>query len=91
MEPGKQPPAERSEELELSPQPRIKKLSSAIVWIAAIFAVAVLWVVGYLVSSKARKPAGDRPYAAGIQHLAQHRVRHQPHHAPVPVRERVNP
>ena len=60
MEPEKKPPVERPEELELAPQPRIKKLSSAIVWIAAIFAVAVLWVVGYVVSSKARKPASDR-------------------------------
>ena len=51
-------------ELELTPRPRIKKLSSAIVWIAAIFAVAVLWLVGYLVSSKARRPSQERRVAA---------------------------
>jgi len=50
--------------LELAPQPRIKKLSSAIVWIAAIFAVAVLWIVGYLVSSKARRPSQERRIAS---------------------------
>lgn len=55
-----QPPPDHQEELELTPQPRIKKLSSAILWIAAIFAVAVLWLVGYLVSSKSRGPASDR-------------------------------
>lgn len=51
---------ERPDEIELTPKPRIKKLSSAIVWIAAIFAVAVLWVVGYLVSSKAQRPTAER-------------------------------
>ncbi len=59
------PAAEPKEgELELTPRPRIKKLSSAIVWIAAIFAVAVLWLVGYLVSSKARRPSQERRVAA---------------------------
>ncbi|GMU64580.1 MAG: hypothetical protein AMXMBFR36_08540 [Acidobacteriota bacterium] len=59
------PPAEpREAELELTPRPRIKKLSSAIVWIAAIFAVAVLWLVGYLVSSKARRPNQERRAAS---------------------------
>jgi type IV secretory pathway VirB10-like protein len=59
------PPAEpREAELELTPRPRIKKLSSAIVWIAAIFAVAVLWLVGYLVSSKARRPSQERRVAS---------------------------
>ena len=59
------PPIEPKEsELELTPRPRIKKLSSAIVWIAAIFAVAVLWLVGYLVSSKARRPSQERRVAS---------------------------
>ena len=59
------PPAEpREAELELTPRPRIKKLSSAIVWIAAIFAVAVLWLAGYLVSAKARRPSQERRVAA---------------------------
>jgi type IV secretory pathway VirB10-like protein len=54
-------PAEKP--LELAPRPPIRKLSSAIVWIAAIFAVAVLWLVGYLVSAKARRPAPERRVA----------------------------
>ena len=59
------PPTEPKEaELELTPRPQIKKLSSAIVWIAAIFAVAVLWLVGYLVSSKARRPSQERRVAS---------------------------
>lgn len=60
MEAGTPSPDERPEELELAPKPRIKKLSSAIVWIVAIFAVAVLWMVGFLVSSKTRRPASER-------------------------------
>jgi len=64
METATPPPERREAELELTPRPRIKKLSSAIVWIAAIFAVAVLWLVGYLVSSKARRPLQERRIAA---------------------------
>lgn len=64
METGTSPAEPKETELELTPQPRIKKLSSAIVWIAAIFAVAVLWLVGYLVSSKARRPSQERRVAA---------------------------
>jgi len=58
------PTEPKEAELELTPRPRIKKLSSAIVWIAAIFAVAVLWLVGYLVSSKARRPNQERRVAS---------------------------
>ena len=64
METGTPPTEPKVTELELTPQPRIKKLSSAIVWIAAIFAVAVLWLVGYLVSSKAQRPSQERRVAA---------------------------
>ena len=55
MEAAAGQPEAREGELELTPRPRIKKLSSAIVWIVAIFAVAVLWLVGYLVSTKTRR------------------------------------
>ena len=54
----------REGELELTPRPRIKKLSSAIVWIVAIFAVAVLWLVGYLVSTKTRRASQERRVTA---------------------------
>ncbi|QQR74065.1 MAG: TrbI/VirB10 family protein [Holophagales bacterium] len=64
METGTPPVEPKEAGLELTPQPRIKKLSSAIVWIAAIFAVAVLWLVGYLVSSKARRPNQDHRVAS---------------------------
>ena len=57
-------PEGREGELELTPRPRIKKLSSAIVWIVAIFAVAVLWLVGYLVSTKSRRASQERPMTA---------------------------
>jgi len=64
METGTNAAEPKDAALELAPQPRIKKLSSAIVWIAAIFAVAVLWLVGYLVSSKARRPSPERRIAS---------------------------
>ena len=57
-------PEAREGELELTPRPRIKKLSSAIVWIIAIFAVAVLWLVGYLVSTKSRRASQERRVTA---------------------------
>ena len=57
-------PEAREGELELTPRPRIKKLSSAIVWIVAIFAVAVLWLVGYLVSTKTRRASLERRVTA---------------------------
>ena len=57
-------PEGREGELELTPRPRIKKLSSAIVWIVAIFAVAVLWLVGYLVSTKTRRTSQERRVTA---------------------------
>jgi type IV secretory pathway VirB10-like protein len=64
METGDRQPEVREGELELTPRPRIKKLSSAIVWIVAIFAVAVLWLVGYLVTTKSRRPQQERRVAA---------------------------
>ena len=64
METGDRQPEAREGELELTPRPRIKKLSSAIVWIVAIFAVAVLWLVGYLVTTKSRRPQQERRVAA---------------------------
>jgi type IV secretory pathway VirB10-like protein len=64
METGDRQAEAREGELELTPRPRIKKLSSAIVWIVAIFAVAVLWLVGYLVTTKSRRPQQERRVAA---------------------------
>lgn len=64
MEAAAGQPAAREGELELTPRPRIKKLSSAIVWIVAIFAVAVLWLVGYLVSTKTRRATQERRVTA---------------------------
>lgn len=64
MESDARQPEAREAELELTPRPRIKKLSSAIVWIAAIFAVAVLWLVGYLVSTKSRRTHQEARAAA---------------------------
>jgi type IV secretory pathway VirB10-like protein len=64
MEAAAGQPEAREGELELTPRPRIKKLSSAIVWIVAIFAVAVLWLVGYLVSTKTRRASQERRVTA---------------------------
>ena len=45
----------------------------------------------FVFSRVPRQAARNGPHAAGVEHFEQTRVRHEPRHAPVPVRERVNP